>query len=98
MRGPVQPRDAGAILRGRLATWLALLALLGATVLLAYAPLRGLNGAASLGIAALKAMLVAWVFMKLQRPDPLRRIFAVASLLWIGFLFALIFADVASRA
>ncbi|MCR0982921.1 cytochrome C oxidase subunit IV family protein [Roseomonas populi] len=87
-----------AILQHVLPVWLALLALLGASLALAYAPLHGLNGVVSLGIAAMKAILVAVFFMNLRRPDPLLRLAGGASLIWMSFLFALTFADLAARA
>ncbi|MFT8244736.1 cytochrome C oxidase subunit IV family protein [Roseomonas sp. BN140053] len=92
------PRDARTILRRGLLVWGALVVLAAATVLLAFVPLGRLNMAASLGIAAAKALLIALFFMNLRRPDPLLRLAGFASLLWIGFLFALTFADQLTRA
>jgi cytochrome c oxidase subunit IV len=91
------PHGAHAIWRALLPVWAALMALLAATLTLAYIPLHGWNFAVSLSIAALKALLVALFFMNLRRPDPLLRLAASAGLLWLFFMFALTFADVLTR-
>ncbi|MDB5413243.1 MAG: hypothetical protein JWR10_1578 [Rubritepida sp.] len=97
MSGLSEPRTIGGILRRMLITWVVLLALLGSTVVLAYVPLQGLNTAISIGIAGVKTVLVLWFFMELRRPDPLLRLAGAASLLWIGFLFGLVFFEIAWR-
>ncbi|MCK8787077.1 cytochrome C oxidase subunit IV family protein [Roseomonas sp. NAR14] len=89
--------EARAILRRGLLTWAGLLLLLLATLALAYVPMGWLNLPVGLAIAAAKALLVALVFMDLRRRDLLLRLAAGASLLWIGFLFLLTFADLLSR-
>lgn len=92
------PQAGSAIWRRAFPVWLALVALVGATLLLAYVPLGRFNPAVALGIAALKGSLIALFFMNLRRPDPLLRLAGAASLLWICFMFALTFADALTRA
>jgi cytochrome c oxidase subunit IV len=79
-------------------TWLALLGLLGATFALAHVRLGGFNAAASLAIAALKAVLVALVFMHLRRASALVVLFAVVALAFMAILFGLSGADYLTRA
>lgn len=92
------PRSAGAILRRTVPVWAGLSALLAATLWLAYVPMGRLNTIASLGIAAAKAGLVLVFFMQLRKPDPLLRLAAFASVIFVAFLLTLTFADVLTRA
>ena len=85
------------VLLPNLLVWAALLVLLAATVTSAYVPMGALNTVANLGIAAMKAALVAVFFMGLRRPDPLLRLAAAAALFWLAALFALTFSDVLTR-
>ena len=78
-------------------TWAALMALLMLTFGIAHVRLGDLNTAASLAIGATKALLVALVFMKLRRANPLRVVFAVAGLLALAILFGLSGTDYAVR-
>jgi cytochrome c oxidase subunit 4 len=52
-------------MRSLVLTWLALLALLALTVGSAYVPMGALNSVINLAIAAVKAALIAAVFMRL---------------------------------
>ncbi|HEX4781767.1 MAG TPA: cytochrome C oxidase subunit IV family protein [Usitatibacter sp.] len=79
-------------------TWVMLLALLVLTFALAHVRLGNLNAAVSLAIGAMKALLVALVFMKLRRASTLLAVFAVAGLLALAILFGLSGADYATRA
>lgn len=92
------PRDGAAIWRRSLPVWAALVGLVAVTLVLAYVPLGHWNTPISLGIGAVKAVLIAVCFMNLRRPDPLLRLAGSASLLWIAFLFALTLADLLTRA
>lgn len=65
----------------------ALFVLLILTIALAYVPLGSFGPALALGIAALKAALVALYFMHLRFGPPVSRIFAGAALLWLLILF-----------
>ncbi|MGJ3231633.1 MAG: cytochrome C oxidase subunit IV family protein [Oceanicaulis sp.] len=74
-------------------TSLALLALLALTVAISFLDLGWINIAANLGIAALKAALVAWVFMELSEVRGPVRLFALGVLAWIALMFAFTAAD-----
>lgn len=75
----------------------ALLALLAATDLLAHRDLGAWNTPVSLGIAGLKATLVAVYFMSLRRADGLRRVAASLGVFWLGILIFLVLTDYLSR-
>jgi cytochrome c oxidase subunit 4 len=80
------------------AAWLALLALLAATVALAYLPLGGFHLPVALAIACAKALLVAAIFMELRRRDGLTLAFAAAGFFWLAILLWLSLADFLTRA
>jgi cytochrome c oxidase subunit IV len=77
--------------------WLALLALVAINLAVAYAPLGAANPAISLGIAAVQALIVALVLMKLRHATPLSRIFAITGIFWLLLLFGLSLTDYATR-
>jgi cytochrome c oxidase subunit 4 len=77
--------------------WLALSALAAVNLVLAYAPLGGLNAAANLAIALAMAILSALFFMGLRGDSGLVRLAAAGSLFWLLVLFALTFADYFTR-
>lgn len=77
--------------------WLALLALLAISLGSAYLPLGLGNAAANYGIATLKALLVAVLFMHLKSANALTRLVACAGLFWLLVFFALTFSDVLTR-
>lgn len=84
--------------RSLLLTWVALLALVAATLGLAYAPMPGpLNLIVAMGISAAKTVLVVVIFMKLLRASALTRAAAVAGLFWLAILFALSATDYLTR-
>ena len=77
--------------------WLALLALMLASLGSAYLKLGPWNMVAGLAIAALKAAIVAWLFMRLREAGPLIRLVAVAGLgVWF-ILLALSGVDYETR-
>lgn len=76
---------------------LLLLIILALTVGLSLLPLGPWGAALSLGLAALKAAIIALVFMKLLQATPLIRLFAVGGLLWLVFLFAITWSDYLTR-
>ena len=78
-------------------SWLALVMLLGLTVLIAYQPLGAANTFLALGIAGIKASIVAAVFMELRERHPLAIVFAAAGLFWLGILLWLASTDFATR-
>jgi cytochrome c oxidase subunit IV len=78
--------------------WLALLALLGLTVLLAYQPLGEFNYPVALTIAVTKALLIAIIFMELREQRGLIIAFAGAGVFWLGLLIWLAGTDYMTRA
>ena len=79
------------------AVWLALLVLLFLSFGSAYLHLGVWNGVANLAIAAMKAALVALVFMKLHEDQPVLRLTALVALFTLTVLFSLSVADYATR-
>jgi cytochrome c oxidase subunit 4 len=78
-------------------TWVALMALLVATFVLAHFRLGAWNPVAALAIAAAKAVLVALFFMHLKRSSTLIVLFALVALFALAILFGLSGADYATR-
>ena len=74
-----------------------LMALLGATVTIAYIHLGELNIIAALTIAFIKATLIILYFMHVRYSSRLLWIFVGAGFFWLGILFALSFSDYLSR-
>jgi cytochrome c oxidase subunit 4 len=93
----VKPETIWRLCRTPVLTWLALVILLGATFGLAYAPMGSLNLPVSLGIAAVKALLVGIVFMRLSEDRPLNRLAAGVGPIWIFILLLLSGADYFTR-
>ncbi|UEM01804.1 cytochrome C oxidase subunit IV family protein [Skermanella rosea] len=77
--------------------WVALLALLGATLILAYVPMGPFNAVAAIGISVIKALLVVIIFMKLADSGNLVRFAAAAGLFWLAILFSLGATDYLTR-
>jgi cytochrome c oxidase subunit 4 len=75
----------------------ALLLLLALTTFYALTPLWPAKSAVSILIAGLKALLVIAVFMRLSGASALIRLAAFAGFSWLMILFALSWADYASR-
>lgn len=84
-------------LRAHVWTWVALLALLTATTASSFVPLGRLNLVVNLTIAALKALLVAWAFMRIARSGPAVVLAALAGIGWLALLAGLSLADFAAR-
>jgi cytochrome c oxidase subunit 4 len=78
-------------------SWIALLVLLGVTVMLAYQPLGSFNGPIALTIATVKALVVAAIFMELRERRPLTLAFAGAGLCWLAVLLWLASTDFTRR-
>jgi cytochrome c oxidase subunit 4 len=72
--------------------------LLALTVMLAYLPLGALNIAVALGIGAIKAGIVAALFMELRHRGTRTLIFAAAGLFWPAILLWLGLMDFMTRA
>ena len=90
-------RGAGALWRRAGLVWLALTALLIATLVGAYLPLGAWKPVVGLAIAAAKTALVVLIFMELASASALVRFAAVTGTLFLAVLFALTFADEATR-
>jgi len=84
--------------RALLLSWLALLALLGLTLLIAYQPLGAFNFPIALAIASLKVLVVAAIFMELRDMRGLVIAFAAAGVLWLFVLLWLAGVDFITRA
>lgn len=83
---------------GKLVTvWAAMLVLLGLSIGATLLPIGFWRQAISLGIAAIKAALILWVFMNLRRADGLTRLAAVAAAVFLAILFTLLIADEMTR-
>jgi cytochrome c oxidase subunit 4 len=81
--------------------YVALMVLLILTVVASYIPfdrlMPGLNALVALLIAAIKAALVMFFFMHLNRAHKLTWTFAAAAFLWLGIMFTLTLSDYLSR-
>lgn len=97
MSGAAPAPTAGALWRRNLPIWAALLGLLSLTFGAAYVPLGVFNTPVGLAIAAVKAGLVAVLFMGLRRSDTLIRLAAGAGFFWVIVLFGLTMTDVLTR-
>jgi cytochrome c oxidase subunit 4 len=75
----------------------SLMALLAATVLIAYIHLGKLNVIAALTIAVIKAVLIILYFMHVRYSSRLLWIFVCAGVFWLGIMFALSFSDFLTR-
>ena len=77
--------------------WLALLLLAGASIGSAFLHLGTFAPVAQFGIAAIQAVIVFILFMRLKGPPSLKWLFAGAGFFWLLLLFGLSTADYASR-
>jgi cytochrome c oxidase subunit 4 len=77
--------------------WLGLIALLTLTVCVAYLPLGTANTVVALGIASIKVLLIAAVFMELRKRDGLMIAFAGAGFFWLAIMLWLALADYVTR-
>lgn len=80
-----------------LAVWAALLALLFSSLGLAYVPLGAWNLPVGVGIAFVKAALVAMFFMELRRATALTLLTAATAFLFISVMFAFTLSDLFTR-
>jgi cytochrome c oxidase subunit 4 len=77
--------------------WLALIALLALTIAASYALSGTPSLMASLGIAAVKAALIYWFFMKLREERGAVRLVALGVLVWLAIMFVLSGTDYFTR-
>jgi cytochrome c oxidase subunit 4 len=83
--------------RGLFTTWLVLMLLAGLSLALRFAHLGGYGTLAALGIAAIKALLVALVFMELAYERATVRMAFAAGLALLAVMLTLMIADVLTR-
>lgn len=77
--------------------WLALLALLAATIAGSFV-LNGMPSLfASLSIAAIKVAIIYWLFMHLREETGLIRLVAIGVMAWVAILFLLTGIDYAGQ-
>ena len=73
--------------------WIALLALLAATCASSFVPMGNFNIVINIGIAWVKALIVALFFMHLRTGRAIIRLVALAGVAWLLFLVGLSSAD-----
>lgn len=78
-------------------TYALLMLLLLLSVAVSLLPLGHLGSAFSLAIATAKASLILLFFMKLRGSSPSLRLLAVATILWIFFLFGMTSVEYGTR-
>lgn len=78
-------------------TGLVLLALFGVSLGLSYCDLGAAALPVALGIAALKAALVAWIFMELSKSSASIRLAVVAAVSLLGVLIGFVVTDLEMR-
>jgi cytochrome c oxidase subunit 4 len=83
--------------KGPAVIWGGLIVLFAITTASAFLPLGAFNTALNLVIAAVMILLLVTFLMDLRRSSTLLHLFAGAGLFWSIFLFALTFADYATR-
>jgi cytochrome c oxidase subunit 4 len=76
---------------------LSLLGLLALSVIAAHFPLGIWSSIVALGIAAIKAGLIAWFFMHLRDETTLIRVFSLAGLFCLAVMFTLLTSDYGDR-
>ena len=76
---------------------LALLLLAALTIGVAHVNLGGFNSVVALGIAVLKAALIALFFMELKFSSPLVRLVGMAAVVWLAILMLGTLDDVLTR-
>jgi caa(3)-type oxidase subunit IV len=97
MSEPSVERPSNNVWFGPVLVWLALLVLLAANVAMAHLPARSPRAFANLVLAAVQAMLMFMVFMRLNRSSALVRLTAGAAFFWMIFLFTMSGADFFTR-
>lgn len=97
MSEPSVERASNNVWFGPVLVWIALLVLLGVNVALAHLPASSPRAFANLVLAAVQAMLMFVVFMRLNRSSALVRLTAGAAFFWMIFLFTMSGADFFTR-
>lgn len=75
----------------------SLIVLLVATIGLSFVDLGSAHTTAGIGIAVVKTLVVAGVFMNLFAPSGTVRLVSVASLLWLSFFVLFVMGDYLTR-
>jgi cytochrome c oxidase subunit IV len=78
--------------------YLALLALMAATVAIAFVNLGVLNPVVALSVAVVKAVLIMLFFMHLRESPRVVWVYAIAGFFWLLILLVLTMADFLTRA
>jgi cytochrome c oxidase subunit 4 len=90
-------QDLRSVVLAPVLTWLGLLVALAATCGYAFLPGAPLKPWAGLAVAAFKAALIVFFFMRLRRAVGLVKLTAAVGLLWLSLLFILGFCDFFAR-
>jgi cytochrome c oxidase subunit 4 len=77
--------------------FLALIVLTVTTVLVSKLELGEFNFVVAMTIAVIKASLVVWFFMHVNRSSSLTRLFVFAGLFWMAILLVFLLSDYISR-
>jgi cytochrome c oxidase subunit 4 len=77
--------------------FLALITLTVSTVLISKVELGEYNFVVAMTIAVIKASLVVWFFMHVNRSSSLTRLFVCAGLFWLAILLVFLSSDYISR-
>ena len=83
--------------RNYVLVFLALIALTVTTVLVSKLELGEFNFVVAMTIAVIKASLVVWFFMHVNRSSSLTRLFVFAGLFWVAILLVFLLSDYISR-
>jgi len=77
--------------------WIALLVLLGLTLGTSFAHIGVLHAVSNLGIAVLKTLLIASIFMRLLGAADVTRVIAGAGVFWLMLMVWLTLSDFLTR-
>jgi cytochrome c oxidase subunit 4 len=83
--------------RNYVLVFLALITLTLATVLISKIELGEYNFVVAMTIAVIKASLVVWFFMHVNRSSSLTRLFVGAGMFWMAILLVFVLSDYFSR-
>jgi cytochrome c oxidase subunit 4 len=83
--------------RSYVLVFLALITLTVTTVLVSKVELGEYNFVVAMTIAVIKASLVVWFFMHVNRSTSLTRLFVFAGLFWLAILLVFLLSDYTSR-
>ncbi|GAA4468005.1 hypothetical protein [Novipirellula rosea] len=84
-------------LKSLYAAFSALILLLMATIGLSFVDLGAAHTSVGIGIALVKTLIVAAVFMNLLAPNSTVRLASAASMLWLSFLILFVMGDYLTR-